>query len=332
MEAARWIVRHSLIDTVFNGDQKAKAKSLKSAQAYISYSVSLRIISHFTESGYSMFKVSFSCSVIGNQVNEDYAAVGPTYAVLLDGASGITGTRALPHHSGSDAQWFSHFVGGRICNYLDASRGAVDSIRLAVDDSRDFISEHGVTDNEDLLPSSTLVVVSVTDDLVDIVSLGDSPVYICLKDGSLVTVSDSRIAELDQAAVDAMVDRSRGLAMSGVQKRAAINDVLLMNRQLKNEPDGYWILDSSGVALEHLNLMQLSVENADYVCAMSDGLERAFDLFGLADPAAFLATATRESFDELIVRLRFEEDQDPDFERHPRLKLHDDASYFMLRL
>ena len=92
-----------------------------------------------------MFKAKFSCSAIGNQVNEDYVAVGSTYAVLLDGASGITGTRVLPHHSGSDAQWFSHFVGGRICEYLDMSRGIVDSIRLAVDDSRDFIGKHGVT-------------------------------------------------------------------------------------------------------------------------------------------------------------------------------------------
>ena len=279
-----------------------------------------------------MFKAKFSCSAIGNQVNEDYVAVGSTYAVLLDGASGITGTRVLPHHSGSDAQWFSHFVGGRICEYLDASRGIVDSIRLAVDDSRIFIDEHGVTDNEDFLPSSTLVVVSVAGDLVDIVSLGDSPVFIGLKDGSLITMSDARIAELDQAAVDAMVDRSRGRAMTGVQKRAAINDILLANRRLKNKPDGYWILDSSGVALDHFNVMQFSVEDVDYVCAMSDGLERAFDQFGLADPATFLATATRDSFDELLVLLRAEENLDPDFDRYPRLKLHDDASYFMLRL
>lgn len=285
-----------------------------------------------SESGDSMFKASFSCSVIGNQVNEDYAAVGSTFAVLLDGASGITGARVLPHHSGSDAQWFSHFVGGRICKYLDADRGVIDSIRLAVDDSRDFIGEYGVTENEDLFPSSTLVVVSVTGDLVDIVSLGDSPVFIGLKDGSLVTMSDSRIAELDQAAVDAMLDRSRGLAMAGVQKRAAINDVLLANRQLKNKPDGYWILDPSGVALEHLNVMRLSAGDVDYVCAMSDGLERAFDLFGLADSATFFATATHESFDQLISRLRVKENQDSDFDRYPRLKLHDDASCFMLRL
>lgn len=74
-------------------------------------------VSHFTESGVSMFKANFTCSIIGNQVNEDYFAAGPTYAVLLDGASGITGTRVLPYHSGSDAQWFSNFVGGRICKY-----------------------------------------------------------------------------------------------------------------------------------------------------------------------------------------------------------------------
>lgn len=279
-----------------------------------------------------MFKVKFSCSAIGNQVNEDYVAVGSTYAVLLDGASGITGTRVLPHHSGSDAQWFSHFVGGRICEYLDASRGIVDSIRLAVDDSRDFIGKHGVTDNEELFPSSTLVAISVSGDLVDIVSLGDSPVFIGLKDGSLAIMSDSRIAELDQAAVDAMVDRSCGSSMTGVQKRASVNDILLANRQLKNKPEGYWILDPTGAALEHFNVRRFCIEDIDYVCAMSDGLERAFTLFGLADPAAFLADATRESFDELLVRLRAEENLDPDFDRYPRLKLHDDASCFMLRL
>ena len=279
-----------------------------------------------------MFKAKFSCSAIGNQVNEDYVAVGSTYAVLLDGASGITGKRVLSHHSGSDAQWFSHFVGCGICENLDASRGIVDSICLAVDDSRDYIGEHGVTDNEELFPSSTLVVVSVSGDSVDIVSLGDSPAFIGFKDGSLVTMSDALIAELDQAAVDAMVDCSRGRAMTGVQKRAVVNDLLLANRQLKNKPDGYWILDPSGVALEHFNVRRFSVKDIDYVCAMSDGLERAFDLFGLADPVAFLAKATRESFDELLVRLRAEENLDPDFDRYPRLKLHDDASYFMLRL
>ena len=77
------------------------------------------------------------------------------------------------------------------------------------------------------------MVVSVSGDSVDIVSLGDSPVFTCLKDGPLVTMSDARIAELDQAAVDAMVDCSRGCAMTGVQKRASVNDILLANRQLK---------------------------------------------------------------------------------------------------
>ena len=129
-----------------------------------------------------------------------------------------------------------------------------------------------------------------------------------------------------------MVDRSCGRAMTEVQKRAAVNDILLANRQLKNKPDGYWILDPSGVALEHLNVRRFCIEDIDYVCAMSDGLERAFNLFGLADPAAFLADATRESFDELLVRLRAEENLDPDYDHYPRLKLHDDASYFMLRL
>lgn len=152
----------------------------------------------------------------------------------------------LSHHSGSDAQWFSHFVGSRICEYLDASCGIVESIRLAVDDSRGFIGEHCVTDNEELLPSSTLVVVSVTGDLLNIVSLGDSPVFIGLKGGSLVTMSDARIGELDKGAVDTIVERSRGRVMTGEQKRAAVNDVLLSNRQLKNKPDGYWILDPSG--------------------------------------------------------------------------------------
>lgn len=81
---------------------------------------------------------------------------------------------------------------------------------------------------------------------------------------------DSRVADLDQVAVDAMIDCSRGLAMTGSQKRAAINNVLLANRQLKNKPDGYWILDPSGAALEHFNLMQLSVEDVDFICAMAD--------------------------------------------------------------
>ena len=107
---------------------------------------------------------------------------------------------------------------------------------------------------------------------------------------------------------------------------------MLANRQLKNKPDGYWILDPSGVALKHLNVGRFCIEDIDYVCAMSDGLERAFDLFGLADPAAFLADATRESFDGLLVRLRAEENLDSDFDHYPRLKLHDDASCFMLRL
>ena len=159
-----------------------------------------------------------------------------------------------------------------------------------------------------------------------------SALLIGFKDGSLATMSDARIAELGQASVNAMVDRSRCSAMMGVQKRATLNDILIANRQLKNKLDGYWILDPSGVALGRLNVMQFSVKDIDCVCAMPDGLERAFDLFGLADPAAFLVKATRQSFDELLVHLRAEENLDPDFDRYPRLKPHDDASYFMLRL
>ena len=282
------------------------------------------------------FSQFFCVSSRGNRVNEDFAFATGDFGLLLDGASGLSGERLVADSAyGTDAQWLSHTVGEDLAARLAVGVPAAAALEGAVGRARGtLLAQHPGEDRAQLLdraPSATLLVASVAGDMLELASLGDSRLVVIKRDGSAFELYDNSVSLLDQGVVAAMTEASRGRNLSAAQKRSLVNGQVKANRDKKNTPGGYWILDPFGAGLAHAMTASIPLAEVDCVCGMSDGFYAAFDCYGLADQGDFLRTATETSVRELVDKMRAVEDSDPDLDRYPRLKKSDDATIFVLR-
>lgn len=272
----------------------------------------------------------------GNAVNEDFACSTPRYGIVIDGATGLAGAPLFAGRFGSNAQWFSHVVGEAVCEALDAGHPAEKALARAVDAARaELEGALGCSlarADPDAVPSATLALAVVSGEAVELYGLGDSPLVAVLRDGSTLFSTDEVLEGLDAEALRVSRERAAacGRALSGPEKRALVDDVILDHRRMRNAEGGYWCLDPSGAGLAHLRRATLPRSEVVAVAGMSDGMWRAFGLFGLADAASELSALSAGRAAEFVAELRALEARDPDYVRYPRLKRSDDASVFWL--
>lgn len=278
---------------------------------------------------------SFYFTDRGNAANEDFAYATRDYGVLLDGATCLAGAPLFPSRFSTNAQWLSHTVGASICRLLDAGLCARDAVGRAVDEARDeFERAVGSPVSQvppQLLPSATLSVAVVGDGRVELLGLGDSPGFVELASGEVLVFTDERLEALDAAAVAAMGERAGSRDLTGRERRALVDDVVRENRAKLNVDGGYWCLDPTGAALDHMRRRTFDACDVVAVGGMSDGMYHAFSTFGLASLGAGASWLDHHSVQALVDRMRTVEASDPGLTRFPRLKLGDDASVYVLR-
>ena len=164
------------------------------------------------------------------------------------------------------------------------------------------------------------------------IDMGLETLVAVMRDGSTFFSTDGVLERLDAEALRVSRERAAasGRALSGPEKRALVDDVILGNRRLRNAEGGYWCLDPSGAGLAHLRRATLPRPEVVAVAGMSDGMWRVFGSFGLADAASELPELSAKRIEGLVAELRGLEEKDPDYVRYPRLKKSDDASVFWL--
>lgn len=280
--------------------------------------------------------IHFQLTDRGNAANEDFVRSTERYGIVIDGATGLAGDALFPDRFATNAQWLSHTVGEGACAALEAGVPAERALAEAVTAAREELEAalgRPLADvDPDAVPSATLALAVLTADTVELYGLADSPLVAVMRDGSALTWTDEVLEGLDAVAVRASVERAAGRPLTGPQKRALVQDVIVAHRRQRNTEGGYWCLDPSGAGLAHLRRASLPRAEVVAVVGMSDGFWRVFGDFALADIARDLPDLTLERSRELLGRLRAEEAADPDHTVHPRLKRSDDASLFCLRL
>lgn len=277
---------------------------------------------------------SFCITDRGNAENEDFVRATDSYGIVIDGASGLAGAPLFEGRFATNAQWLASVVGAAVCDALDAGAQAEEALSAAALLARDELEAAAGAPLAELdplaVPSATLALVVVGNETVELYGLGDSPMVVLMRDGSLVISTDETLEALDARAVALMSERDPGLALSGPERRRLVDDVVRAHRLLRNTEGGYWSLDPTGEALAHLRRLSVPRSEVASIAGMSDGFWRAFDSFDIADPVTELVSLTPERARDILARLRELEASDPDLLRFPRLKRSDDASLFWL--
>ncbi|PNV34137.1 integrase [Streptomyces sp. DH-12] len=251
--------------------------------------------------------------------NEDFAAVAPGTAVLLDGAS-VAGTETGCVHG---VAWFSSALGGLLLSSITAhpARSLTDCLADAIRDVRSL--HEGTCDLTcRASPTSTVVAVRTGGEALEYLVLGDSTLFLADRDGKTIAVTDQRLDEVGErlrAPVDELPTGSPEHAAALAEYRDALTG-------LRNQPGGFWIAGPEPRAAEHALTGTVPLDSLTSVALLSDGVTRLVDSFDLADWVRVLGVLSSSGPDELIRQVREAEAGDPDGRRRPRGKAHDDAT------
>ncbi|WP_239155583.1 protein phosphatase 2C domain-containing protein [Amycolatopsis sp. FDAARGOS 1241] len=175
-------------------------------------------------------------------------------------------------------------------------------------------------------PSSTVSLLRVRDDGVDLLSLGDSAIYYGNDDGETGGLTDSRLANL--GIPEHRAYRNRVAAGHGydARHRELLADLQREQRKRRNRPEGYWIAEAEPDAANHALALTVPRGRITWAVLATDGAYGPMFHLGLADWKA----RAHEGASKLEKILKFCEDwerhEDPDGRKLPRAKVSDDKT------
>jgi Protein phosphatase 2C len=251
--------------------------------------------------------------------NEDFAAVMPAAAVLLDGAGTPPGLESGCIHG---VAWFARTLGTTLLARILAAAGSLaDCLYDAMSDVR---SRHdGQCDlSHEGSPSATVVAIRIAGGRLEHLVLSDSALVLVDQAGASRVVSDQRIEEAARP-YRGPVNR---LPIGTPAHAVAFADYVRTVRGLKNTEAGYWVASADPEAARHALTGSTPLAGLRAALLLSDGATRLTDLFELASWDELAALVIESGPAELIRRVRVAEASDPDGERWKRGKAVDDAT------
>jgi len=251
--------------------------------------------------------------------NEDFLAATAAAVVVIDGASVPPGLATGCIHG---TAWFARQLGARLLTLLtsNSDQSPADSLAQAI---TDVAALHA--DTCDLghpgSPSATVAILREQPQTVEYLVLGDTTILLEQPAG-LRVITDDRLEQVAAVQHDAMHQQATGSA----DHARSFAELVTEQRRHRNHPDGFWVASSDPTAAQHALVDTAARAGLHRAAVLSDGATRLVDRFGLLDWPAFLDLLAEQGPDAIIGRVRAAEHSDPDGQRWPRGKRHDDAS------
>lgn len=235
-------------------------------------------------------------------VNEDLAASGPGWVLVLDGATPAPGVASGCVH---DVPWLVRRLAVAVAARLTTASpdGLAQLVAGAIGEVRD--AHTGTCDlaNPDS-PSSTLAVARVRGAMLEYLVLCDSPILLAHPGGRLTLLADNRLARLPG-------------------RRPYTPEQV---RTWRNKPGGFWVASTDPAAARHAVQGAVGLDSVTDVALFTDGATRLADWYGYRWPD-ILARLRDAGPAALLGLLRAAERAYP----HPRCKRHDDATVAHIR-
>ena len=248
--------------------------------------------------------VEYSTEATPGRTNEDYLVAGPSWLVLLDGATAPASVDSGCIH---DVPWLVRHLGGALAAGLSMNPTAPLPDLLAEAIRQTCIQHSDTCDlSNPASPSSTVVAIRRRGDLLDYLSLADSSVVLDLGH-KVLHVVDDRTAHL--------VDYS----VAGV--RAA------RNRLATPERPTFWVASTVPDAAHMAVTGAVPVGEVRRAALLTDGAARWVERFHLGKWDDLLDVLSQHGAAELIRQVRAAEDAETEEQRVGlRGKRHDDAT------
>ncbi|MEQ3550914.1 hypothetical protein WIS52_10555 [Pseudonocardia nematodicida] len=253
-----------------------------------------------------------TAQLAGGERNADRVLVAEDAVVVLDGATAFEPVDLDPGE-------YAEAIGREIVRRLPGAT-ITDAVAGAIEDTADAYDLRAGQS-----PSSTVTVLRVREEEADLYVLGDSPIHYGTG-GWVNLLRDGRLDHLAPAERAAYVDALRaGRGYTALHRRILVQLQQEQQRH-RNRPGGYWIAEANPDAAHHGVTRAVPREEISWAVLGTDG---ATDLLtDRADTAwPHIAAYDDAQLQDLLVRLhRWERDADPNGQRLPRAKRHDDKT------
>ena len=238
--------------------------------------------------------------------NEDFAVVTNTLAVLLDGgAFSAVLPAAVAAPCAHDARWFTRALGARLVAELSAEPPVwiAEGVARAIDG---VAAQHAKTCevDDETHPSAAVAILRELPDVYEYYVLGDSTIVFDLADGTQVARSDKRLSQLAPAERE---------------------------RARRNVRGGYWIASANPDAAARGRQGHIGRGDLRRAALLSDGAAAVVERYELLDWGSALDAMDKDGPQAIIRAARDAEESDPQAERWPRGKVHDDATVVLCR-
>lgn len=276
-----------------------------------------------------MFAVKEAICYAGGSLCEDAIGYGDTYIFAIDGASCLTGQNLVDPVS--DAAWFANQTKQQLCAALDSgdNRTTGTILQEIVAGLKDIYlsaaQQQGLPIPQDS-PSAGIALFRQMGNQIEFFGLGDCVGAITTKSRQTHVFCDSVLPQLDKTVLEKMAQLHAKTKKPLLDTRQDCTQLLISNRNLRNQPSGYWILDLSGVGIEHAIHWSIPLVQADKISVFSDGFEQLAGCFGKYQDDVRLHLAMHQnSLNQMYQQLYRLQEEDPQANNFPRFKLRDDA-------
>jgi hypothetical protein len=220
--------------------------------------------------------------------SEDVVVVLPSAVILLDGATSADWP-AGPYAIALAAQLAGRLTAAPEVSLVDHLSGAIRAVAR----------HHGHTPGAS--PSSTVAIARWDDSTVEVLVLADSPVVVFHPGGEHTVVADTRLRDLRPIPAERVA-------------------------ALRNSEDGFWVAEALPSAAGRAVVRSWPRAEVTDLLVASDGVSCGVDEYGvLTWPSALDMVGTAGPF-AVLDAVRAAEESDPDGERWPRGKRHDDQA------
>lgn len=284
----------------------------------------------------TIFTLHSAISAPGARNNEDAYGIwpdaqAPRAAWVLDGVTGINDRALLP--GPSDAAWFVAQVQEVLPTLLAVQpiHDLLTALIAALADRHEKSWLNGKGPDGHETPAASFALLRQLGDRIEIARLGDCLVLLEHNDGRVQLLDDAVLNDIE-AGLQAEVLAMRDLGITGAavilhEMKPSLRAV----RERRNKPGGYGVLAADPACLDLLQLDSFPADGLRSILMVSDGYYRLVDIYGAMTDTDLLHRTAASGAETMLAELRAIEAADPRGERHPRLKMADDATALLLQ-
>ena len=258
-----------------------------------------------------MFFTAATVPGSADKPNEDWVAVSPEAAVVLDGVTVFRETETGCRHG---TPWYVRRLGARLLS--TAAEFTVPLEQVLERAIEDVAKMHADTCDLDQVgaPSAAVALTRFNERTADYLVLADVTVMFEGTSG-LSIITDDRVSHSVQD-----LEGQKNVGSRIMERRA----------QYRNQEGGYWVAAADPNVAKHAITRTAPMSEIHRMALMSDGVTRLITQFRQDDWAGLLQLASAENVQSVIERVRMFENSDSGKTRWPRFKVSDDATMALL--